>query len=154
MKVAVGCDHAGLPLKETVMAELRGRDLQVLDCGTQGPASVDYPDFASAVAGMVSRGEADRGVLMCGTGIGMSMVANRFAGVRAAVVHDEFTTEMSRRHNDANVICLGGRVLDAAGAARLVRLWLETPFEGGRHRRRVDKIDAAGTRSAPGGRGA
>jgi ribose 5-phosphate isomerase B len=144
LKVAVGCDHAGVALKDAVLAELRARDLEVSDLGTDGTASVDYPDFAVKVAGMVSSGEVDRGVLMCGTGIGMSMAANRFAGVRAAVVHDEFTTEMSRRHNDANVVCLGGRVLSPEVAARLVRLWLETPFEGDRHRRRVDKVDAAG----------
>jgi ribose 5-phosphate isomerase B len=144
VKVALGCDHAGLVLKPAVLHELSARDLQVIDLGTNGAASVDYPDFAVAVSDMVSSGEADRGVLMCGTGIGMCMVANRFEGVRAALVHDEFTTEMSRRHNNANVICLGGRVLSAEVAARLVRLWLETSFEAGRHQKRVDKVNAAG----------
>ncbi len=144
MKVALGCDHAGIVLKPAVLQELSGRDLEVVDVGTNGAAGVDYPDFASAVSRMISSGEADRGVLMCGTGIGMCMVANRFDGVRAAQVHDEFTAEMSRRHNDANVVCLGGRVLSPEVAARLVRLWLETSFDGGRHQKRVDKVNAAG----------
>jgi ribose 5-phosphate isomerase B len=144
MKVAVGCDHAGIALKEAVIRELSARDLEVVDCGTDDTSSVDYPDFAAKVAGLVSRGEVDRGVLMCGTGIGMSMTANRFRGVRAAVVYDDFTTEMSRRHNDANVLCLGGRVLDPSVSARLLRMWLETPFEGGRHAKRVAKVDSAG----------
>jgi ribose 5-phosphate isomerase B len=151
MRLAVGCDHAGLVLRNAVMAELASRDIEVIDCGTSDPGSVDYPDFGARVAGMVSRGEANRGVLMCGTGIGMSMVANRFPGVRAAVVHDEFTAEMSRRHNDANVICLGGRTLAPAVAGKLVRIWLETQFEGGRHARRVEKIDAAGQAPRSGG---
>jgi len=144
MKVALGCDHAGFVLKEAVLRELRARDLQVTDLGTGDDSSVDYPDFAAKVCALVRAGDADRGVLMCGTGIGMSMTANHFRKVRAAVVHDEFTTEMSRRHNDANVLCLGGRVISPEEAAKLVRLWLETPFEGGRHQRRVDKIDDAG----------
>jgi ribose 5-phosphate isomerase B len=141
LRIAVGCDHAGLAVKATVMSELRGRDLEVIDCGTDGPEAVDYPDFAGRVAALVACGDADRGVLMCGTGIGMGMAANRYRGVRAAVVHDAFTAEMSRRHNDANVLCLGGRVLPPGLAAELVRLWLETPFENGRHSSRVEKIE-------------
>ena len=144
MKIAVGCDHAGLVLKDAILEELRARDVEILDCGTDDTASCDYPDFAAEVAGLVSGGEADCGVLACGTGLGMSMVANKFRGVRAAVVHDEFTSEMSRRHNNANLLCLGGRVLAPEAAAKLLRTWLETPFDGGRHQPRVDKIDAAG----------
>lgn len=144
MKIAVGCDHAGFVLKQAILEELRARGVEVADCGTGGPAACDYPDFAARVAELVCAGGADRGVLMCGTGLGMSMVANRFRGVRAAVVHDEFTAGMSRRHNDANVLCLGGRVLQPAPAAKLLGLWLETPFEGGRHAGRVAKVDAAG----------
>ncbi len=143
MKIALGCDHAGFELKGAILEELRARDVEVADCGTDGPASCDYPDFAVRVAGLVAGGGADRGVLMCGTGLGMSMAANKFRGVRAAVCHDEFTAGMSRRHNDANVLCLGGRVLDPQAAARLLGLWLETPFEGGRHAGRVAKVDAA-----------
>jgi ribose 5-phosphate isomerase B len=126
------------------MTELRARDLEICDCGTDSESSVDYPDFAIDVAAQVSSGKADRGVLMCGTGIGMSMAANKFPGVRAAVVHDSFTAEMSRRHNDANVLCMGGRVLSPVAAAALLRLWLETPFEGGRHLTRIRKVDSAG----------
>jgi ribose 5-phosphate isomerase B len=144
LKIAVGCDHAGLAVKAAVMSELRGRDLEVTDCGTEGPAAVDYPDIAGRVAALVACGDADRGVLICGTGIGMGMAANRYRGVRAAVVHDAFTAEMSRRHNNANVLCLGGRVLPPGLAAELVRLWLETPFEDGRHSARVDKIEPCG----------
>ncbi len=144
MKIAVGCDHAGFVLKQAILEELRARGVEVADCGTEGTASCDYPDFAARVAELVSAGGAERGVLMCGTGLGMSMVANRFRGVRAAACHDEFTAEMSRRHNDANVLCLGGRVLEPGAAAKLLGLWLETPFEGGRHAGRVAKVDAAG----------
>ena len=144
MKIAVGCDHAGLDLKPAVLEELRAQGAEVVDCGTTGPESCDYPDFAVEVSRLVADGRADRGVLMCGTGLGMSMVANKFPGVRAAVVADDFAAELSRRHNDANVLCLGGRVIEPGKAAGLLRLWLETPFEGGRHGRRVDKINSAG----------
>ncbi len=144
MKVAIGYDHAGLVLKDAVLGELQARDLEVIDLGTDGDASVDYPDFAVKVCSLLASGDVDRGVLMCGTGIGMSMTANRFKNVRAAQVHDEYTTEMSRRHNDANVLCLGGRVISPEDAGKLIRLWLETPFEAGRHQGRVDKISAAG----------
>ena len=144
MKVAVGADHAGFELKAAVLDELRARGAQAVDCGTREPASCDYPDFAAKVAAMVAAGEADRGVLVCGTGQGMCMTANRFPGVRAALVHDEFTARITRQHNDANVICLGGRVLAEPEALRLLGLWLETPFEGDRHLPRVRKIDSVG----------
>lgn len=151
MKIAVGADHAGFELKAAVLEELRARGIEVVDCGTHDHMACDYPDFAAKVAGMVSRGEAQRGVLVCGTGQGMGMTANRFRGVRAAVVYDEFSARMTRSHNDANVICLGGRVLDPAQARRLLGLWLETPFEGDRHSRRVLKIDSMGCQDRAGG---
>jgi ribose 5-phosphate isomerase B len=142
MKVAVGSDHAGFDLKAALVDELRQRGCEVTDVGTYDAARCDYPDFAARAAGMVSRGEADRGVLVCGTGLGMSMAANRFRGVRAAVANDESLAEISRRHNDANVLCLGGRIVDAACARRILGRWLETPFDGGRHCARVGKIDS------------
>jgi ribose 5-phosphate isomerase B len=147
VKIAVGVDHAGFELKAAVLEELRARGFELVDCGTYDRTACDYPDFAAKVAGMVSRGEAQRGVLVCGTGQGMCMAANRFRGVRAAVVYDDFSARMTRSHNDANVICLGGRVLDPAQARHLLGLWLETPFEGDRHSRRVGKIDSLGCQS-------
>jgi ribose 5-phosphate isomerase B len=144
MKIAVGSDHAGFALKAALLSELCARDAEVTDCGPAEPVSCDYPDYGAKVAAMVSEGRADRGVLICGTGQGMCMTANRFPGVRAALVYDEFTARITRQHNDANVICLGGRVLAEPEALRLLGLWLETPFEGGRHQRRVEKIDSVG----------
>ena len=144
MRVAVGADHAGFALRAAVLNELRAHGAEAVDCGTQEPGPCDYPDFAAKVAAKVAAGEADRGVLICGTGQGMCMTANRFPGVRAALVHDEFTARITRQHNDANVICLGGRVLAEPEALRLLGLWLETPFEGDRHLRRVRKIVSVG----------
>jgi len=138
--IAIGADHGGLELKEALVAELRGRGEQVLDVGTNGPASVDYPDFGRDVAERVSRGEAARGVLICTNGIGMSIVANKFPGVRAALVGDATVARMAREHNDANVLVLGGGMMGKFHARELLRLFLETPFAGGRHQRRVDKI--------------
>jgi len=144
MKVAVGSDHAGLELKAAVLEELRARGAEIADCGAQEPAACDYPDYAGKVAALVAAGEADRGVLICGTGMGMCMAANRFRGVRAAVAQDELHADLSRRHNDANVLCLGGRVTDAGPARRLLSVWLDTPFDGGRHLERVQKLDRLG----------
>jgi ribose 5-phosphate isomerase B len=141
MKVAIGSDHAGLPAKQTVAEVLQQLGCEVDDLGTQTEASCDYPDFAAAVANKVAQKKADFGILCCGTGIGMSMAANKVPGVRAAVCHNTFTTEMARRHNDANVLCLGARVLDDPTLRSLVRLFLQTPFEAGRHARRVKKIN-------------
>ena len=138
----VGSDHGGLEVKAAVIALLKQRGAEVVDAGTEGPASVDYPDFGVKVAGMVSRGEAEQGILVCGTGIGMSIVANKFPGVRAALVTDEFMARMSREHNNANVLVLGGRVVDVPTAERLVTAWLDATFEGGRHQGRLDKIAA------------
>jgi ribose 5-phosphate isomerase B len=136
----IACDHGGIELKDTISTYLAERGIEVKDLGTISPESVDYPDFGEKVARSVSRGEADQGILVCGTGIGMSIVANKFPGVRAALVTDEFTAQMSREHNDANILVMGGRVLTAEQARKMVGIWLDTPFEGGRHQRRLDKI--------------
>ena len=138
--VVIGSDHGGLELKASVSEALRQRGLEVVDLGTDNGDSVDYPDFAEKVAAAVSRGEAACGILVCGTGIGMSIVANKFPGVRAALVTDEFMARMAKEHNNANILVLGGRVLEGMTAARLVSVWLDATFEGGRHQRRLDKI--------------
>jgi RpiB/LacA/LacB family sugar-phosphate isomerase len=140
MKVIIGSDHGGFELKEDLKAQLADLKIEVVDVGTSSAASVDYPDFGSAVAAQVSSGTFDRGILICGTGIGMSMVANRFPGVRAALVHDLYTARLSREHNDANLLVLGGRTTGKGLAREILKVWLETSFEGGRHARRVDKI--------------
>ena len=140
MKIAIGSDHAGFGLKGEVLALLNGTGSEIIDCGTNNTASVDYPDFGEKVSRMVSSGEVDRGILICGTGIGMSMVANKFPNVRAALCNDLFSARMSRLHNDANVLVLGGRIIGTDLAAEIVRTWLETPFEGDRHMRRLQKI--------------
>ena len=140
MKIAIGSDHAGFGLKEDVLALLKGSHHEVVDCGTNTTASVDYPDFGEKVSRMVSLGDADRGILICGTGIGMSMVANKFPNVRAALCNDLFSAKMSRLHNDANVLVLGGRIIGKDLAAEIVRTWLDTAFEGERHMRRLQKI--------------
>ena len=140
MRIAIGSDHAAFEHKQVVVKQLRKDGHDVIDMGTDSLDSVDYPDFAKNVAKTVATGEAERGILLCGTGLGMSMSANKVHGIRAASCHDEYTTIMSRSHNDANVLCLGARVLDAETVTSLVHLWLKTPFEGGRHQRRLDKI--------------
>ena len=140
MKIAIGSDHRGFEVKRRVVAALAKLGHEVHDVGTHGRESVDYPDFAFQVATAVSSGQADRGILICGTGIGMCIAANKVAGVRAAPCHDSITAEMSRRHNNANVLCLSADLLGDELIDRTVRIWLETEFEGGRHARRVDKI--------------
>lgn len=144
MRYAVGCDHAGFPLKGPVIEELEARGVEVLDLGTDGTESVDYPHFASKVARSVASGEVDMGVLICGTGLGMAITANKFAGVRAVSVTMAYQARMGRRHNNANVICFGGRVLGEGAARDALAAWLEEDFEGGRHERRVDMMNAAG----------
>jgi ribose 5-phosphate isomerase B len=139
--VIVGCDHAGFELKEKIKAALSRRGVPVEDVGTHSTESVDYPDFAHRVAEAVSSGRFRRGIVLCGTGIGVSMAANRHRGVRAAVAYDERTARLSREHNDANVLALGGRTIDPGLAERILDIWLETPFAGGRHLRRVEKIE-------------
>jgi ribose 5-phosphate isomerase B len=138
--IAIGADHGGVELKDALVTALRARGEDVVDVGTEGASSVDYPDYGRAVAERVSRGEAERGILLCTNGIGMSIVANKFPGVRAALVYDATAARMAREHNDANVLVLGGGMTGKFHAGELLRVFLETPFAGGRHQRRVDKI--------------
>lgn len=147
--IVLASDHAGLELKRHLAERLAARGEAVEDLGVHGPASADYPDQAHAVAVAVAAGRAERGILVCGTGIGMSIAANRHPGVRAAHCHDAYTAEMARRHNDANVLCLGARVTGTGVAEQLVDLFLATPFEGGRHARRVGKIEPEHLREEP-----
>ncbi|HEX3872201.1 MAG TPA: ribose 5-phosphate isomerase B [Pirellulales bacterium] len=140
MRIAVGSDHRGFAVKERILEMLRRQQVEVVDAGTHDAESVDYPDIAAVVAQMVSRGEVERGILICGTGIGMCITANKFAGVRAAPCHDDLSAEMSRRHNDLNVLCLSSDMLGERLIDRMIEIWLKTEFEGGRHARRVGKI--------------
>ena len=142
MKIAVGSDHAGFELKEYVKGILGERRDTVIDVGTDSLESVDYADFGLKVAQLVSRGEVEKGILVCGTGMGMSVIANKVKGVRASVVFDLYTAIQSRRHLDANVLVLGGRVTGKGLAEEIVKAWLDTPFDGGRHQKRIDKIKA------------
>lgn len=143
MKYAIACDHAGLGLKREVAQALAELGHAVEDLGTNDAKSVDYPDFAAAVARALQEGRAERGVLVCGTGVGMAIAANKFRGVRAALCTDEFTARMSRAHNDANVLCLGERVIGAGAARAIAAAFASTGFEGGRHERRLAKIRVA-----------
>jgi ribose 5-phosphate isomerase B len=140
MKIAIGSDHRGYETKRRLVHFLQQLGHEVLDMGTDGSDAVDYPDFAFQVAQAVSQGQVGRGILICGTSIGMCIAANKVKGVRAAPCHDSITAEMSRRHNDANVLCLSADLLGEELIGRMVRLWLDTEFEGGRHARRVEKI--------------
>ncbi len=140
MRIAVGSDHRGYSVKERIIELLRNLDQEVVDAGPISLESVDYPDVAAAVAERVSKGDVERGILICGTGIGMCIAANKFPGVRAAPCHDDLTAEMSRRHNDLNVLCLSADMLGERLIDRMVEIWLKTDFEGGRHARRVEKI--------------
>lgn len=140
MKVGIGSDHRGLQQRVWAAEAIRISGAEPVDFGTHSTESVDYPDIAVEVARAVASGSIQRGVLICGTGIGVSIAANKIAGVRAAVCHDLHTAEMSRRHNDANVLCLPGDALDQQQLETIVKLWLETAFEGGRHARRVEKL--------------
>jgi len=148
MRVAVGNDHRGLQVKARLLPFLRQMGHEVIDVGTLDTQVLDYPDIAAHVATLVSQGDAERGILICGTGIGMAITANKFAGVRAATCHDEFDAEMCRRHNDVNVLCLSSHLLGERNIDNLVALWLSTEFEGGRHARRVEKIIALERRRA------
>ncbi len=139
-RVIIGSDHAGFDFKQSAINQLKDQKIEVEDVGTHSKEPCDYPDPAMKVAEAVSEGKADRGVLICGSGIGMSIVANKFPGIRAALVHDAETAKLSRRHNDANVLILGERVLDPRRIPEILSAWLETEFEGGRHQRRLDKI--------------
>jgi len=142
MRIALGADHAGVALKDQLKQWLVERGDTVSDQGTHSTESVDYPDFAAAVAREVADGRADRGVLVCGTGLGMAMAANKVAGIRAVPIVDEASARLSREHNDANVIALGARITALEEAQELLRIFLVTAFQGGRHQRRIDKISA------------
>jgi ribose 5-phosphate isomerase B len=142
MKIYIGADHAGWVLKDLVASALSGEGMEVVDVGTNGPDSVDYPVYAFLVAHAVAGGQAERGILVCGSGIGMCMAANRVHGVRAVHGCEPFGARMSRRHNDSNVLCLGSRFTGVDLALEIVREWIEQPFEGGRHKRRIDLIDS------------
>lgn len=143
MKITIGSDHGAVDLKEAVkkvLAEFDG--VEVKDVGTFGTDAVDYPDIAEKVCADVVSGESERGIVLCGTGIGISIAANKIHGIRCALCHDVYTAQMSREHNDANVLAMGGRVLGFGVAGKIVRTWLKSEFEGGRHARRVNKIMA------------
>lgn len=140
MKIAVASDHRGFVIKGKIIAMISDLGHEALDMGTDSPDSVDYPDFAAQVASAISQQKVDRGVLICGTGMGMCITANKFSGVRACTCHDDLTAEMSRRHNDANVLCLSADLLGDRLINRMIELWLKTEFEAGRHARRIEKI--------------
>jgi len=142
MKIAIGCDHGGIVLKPAIKKVLENNGIDIVDMGCEDIKSVDYPDYALKVAEAVSKGEVDRGIILCGTGIGISIAANKVKGVRAAVCHDLFTAQMCAQHNDANIIAMGGRVVSEELAEEMTKVWLNTPFEGGRHTGRVGKITA------------
>ena len=141
-KIIIGCDHAAYRLKETLKAALKAQGLAVTDVGTHSETAMDYPATGKAVAEQVSSGEYPRGILLCGTGLGMSMVANKFPHVRAALCNDLFSAGMSRRHNNANILVMGGRVIGDILALEILKTWLATPFEGGRHQQRLEMFDA------------
>jgi ribose 5-phosphate isomerase B len=140
MRIAVASDHRGFLIKGKILALLPELGHEGFDYGPAGPESVDYPDYAAKVAQAICNRQADRGILICGTGVGMCIVANKFCGVRAAPCHDDITAEMSRLHNDANVLCLSADLLGERLVHRMVEIWLNTDFEGGRHARRIEKI--------------
>lgn len=141
MKIAIGCDHGGLDIKNAIIRSFEEQGIAYKDFGTYTTDSVDYPVYAKQVCAAIQQGEADFGILCCGTGIGMSIAANKQKGIRASVLSDAFSAEMTRRHNNANVLCLGGRVIDEAQAVKLANIFLSTPFDGGRHQKRVDMLE-------------
>jgi ribose 5-phosphate isomerase B len=142
LKIAIGSDHGGYELKKEVITHLEKRSIEVIDLGTNSTESVDYPEYGQAVGEYIAEGKADCGIVICGTGLGISMAANKVKGIRAAVVSDVFSAEMAKAHNNANILAFGGRVVGVGLALKLVDTWLDTNFEGGRHQRRVDKIMA------------
>jgi ribose 5-phosphate isomerase B len=142
MQIGLACDHGGFELKEELKAFLSSAGVEPVDMGSFNEESVDYPDYGVLVAEKVSKGELERGILICGTGIGMSIVANKFPGVRAALANDLYSARCSREHNDANVLVIGGRIIGRGMALEIVKVWLNTSFAGGRHQRRIDKIKA------------
>ena len=140
MKIVIGCDHGGLEHKNAIVEHLKEIGFEVLDCGIYEQKSVDYPDIAKVVCGEITNGNCQRGILVCGTGIGMSMAANKIKGIRAACCSDHFSAKYTRLHNDANILCLGGRVVGIGVAIELADIFMDTEFEGGRHTTRVAKI--------------
>lgn len=144
LKIAIGSDHGGFELKEKIVKHLNAKGFEVKDFGTFSTDSCDYPKIGKEVASNINSKVADRGILVCGSGIGMSIAANRFKGVRAALCWDLKTAELSRQHNDANILCLGERVIDNDLAIQIVDIWLKTEFEGGRHQKRVDMLAEEG----------
>ncbi|NLY11610.1 MAG: ribose 5-phosphate isomerase B [Firmicutes bacterium] len=140
MKIAIGSDHGGFLLKNALIEELKQKGYNIEDFGTYTEESCDYPDIAKVVAKKVAKGEFTRGILICGTGIGMSIAANKTPGIRAALCHDVYSAQMTRRHNDSNILCLGERVIGPGLASLIVETWLTEEFEGGRHQIRIDKI--------------
>lgn len=140
MKITIGSDHGAVELKDAVKKVLADLDVEVDDVGTFGTDSVDYPDIAEKVCAAVTNGKSDRGIVLCGTGIGISIAANKIHGIRCALCNDVYSAKMSRKHNDANVLAMGGRVIGHGSAEEIVRAWIATEFEGGRHERRVNKI--------------
>jgi len=149
MRIAIGSDHRGVTARQRLAALLARGGNEVVDCGSHGGDAVDYPDVAADVARRVSSGAVDRGILLCCTGVGMAIAANKLPGVRAATCHDEVTAEMSRRHNDLNVLCLSAELIGPEVQDAIIRTWLATPFEGGRHARRVAKIAALEAECGP-----
>lgn len=141
MKIVIAADHAGFELKEIIIKFIKELGYEVFDMGTSSSCSVDYPDYAEAVAKAVSDGTYERGILICGTGIGMSIVANKFKNIRAALCNDLFTAKMSRLHNDSNILCMGSRVIGIGLAKEIVKTWLTTIFEGNRHLKRLEKLN-------------
>ncbi len=140
MKIAIGCDHGGLEHKNAIAEHLKERGFEVKDFGIYEQVSVDYPDIAKKVCESILSGESERGILVCGTGIGMSLAANKFKGIRAAVCSEHFSAKYTRLHNNSNILCLGGRVIGIGTALELADLFVDTEFEGGRHQKRIDKI--------------
>ena len=140
--IAIGCDHGGLDIKNAIVEYFKSAGVDFKDFGTYTPDSVDYPEYAYKVAKAVSEGECEKGIICCGTGIGVAIVANKVKGIRAATVTNEFCAEMTRRHNDSNIVTMGGRVINEATAVRLAEIFINTPFDGDRHTRRVDMITA------------
>jgi len=145
-RICIGCDHAAIDLKDTIHDYVKSKKIQIDDMGTcDKEKSVDYPDFGIMVAKSVAQGNHDYGILICGTGLGMSMVANRFSGIRAALCNDLFSAKMCRQHNNANILVMGGRIIGDVLAKEIVQVFLETPFDGGRHAKRLSKFDNLGT---------
>ena len=139
-KIAIGSDHAGVEQKSEIIDFLKSKNIEVINCGTNSTDSVDYPDFANLVAKKVSNNEAERGIIICGSGIGVSITANKVKGIRAALAYNEETAQLARQHNNANIICYGARFIDVELAKKMISHFIETEFEGGRHQNRVNKI--------------